>query len=92
MANRWDMTDRDTDAHEVMAWKVAAFHMPLVMVSPPSIRENLHAMTEEWFDQMGGFDFVGARRARPISQDLHDQLLEQSLEEYGDLWRSLAQR
>ena len=90
--NQWDMTDTDSSVGLESVWKVTPLHMLPIGVSPPSTRTNLRVLLPEEHQGMGGFNLSWPSGVRPIDAHLHELLLEQSIIEYGDLWRSLAGR
>jgi hypothetical protein len=64
----------------------------VVSVEPPCSLEDLYPTALENVVRMGESDLVFRRGVQTIAREVHEQLLEESLQEYGDIWRSLADR
>jgi len=89
MVNQWICTDNDNSLIIKKVWKLTPCYTFPAVVSPPPMGVNLSVLMEEF--QPGGFSLTAPARVRTINQELHNQLLEQSLREHEDLWRRLAQ-
>ena len=92
MANQLVQTDTDTDRHQTSEWRLIPMHSFPVLVTPPSLRVNLHLPSAVEIEMRGGFELVWGTRATTINGDIHNSLLEESLREYEEIWRSLAQK
>ncbi|HEY44263.1 MAG TPA: hypothetical protein G4O11_09810 [Anaerolineae bacterium] len=92
MSYRLDLTDKDTNSLESLFIKVTPLYSPLLVVPPPENQRGLFPFVSDELSQVGGFDLVLGGRVTTINQELHEMLLEQSLEEYKDIWMSLAQK
>ena len=74
----------DSDRFLDSEWKFTTVYSP-VCVAPPRIQVNIFIpLDDEYFRIMHPIS--------RISDELHDRLLNQSLQEYGDIWRSLAEK
>lgn len=92
MVYAWDLTDNDAGALQAPFINVMPLYSPPVIVAPPQDERNLSVIITEDPVQIGSFRFVSGGRVTAINQEFHEALLSQSLEEYGDIWRNLAQR
>jgi|Deesub1362A_J573_1020465.scaffolds.fasta_scaffold18070_3 hypothetical protein len=93
MMDKWKyMTQSDADSLQIAGWNLVALNVTLVAVPPPSARIDFEAPTEDDYTHLGGMKIIETKRARRIDQDTHNALLDESLREYGDIWRRLAQR
>jgi len=92
MMLQWDRTDRDTASRYDDVWRVTPSHSMPVIAPPPPLRVDLHMNPYEALAGVGGIILVEGIWARPIDQDVHEQLLDESLERYPGIWRSLAEK
>jgi len=92
MSYRMDLTDQDTSTLQSEYLRVTPMHLAVVSVAPPANRTDLVSALFEDPPGMGGYLLSRGGLGTAIDQQLHEDLLEQSLEEYGHIWRSLAQR
>lgn len=91
MENRCDLTDIDTDtSHQYL--KITPTYYYNVNVAPPTNLSNLIPTSTDEIIQYREINLVKSGRITTISEGLHERLLEQSIEEYGDIWRSLAEK
>lgn len=86
------LTANDTDRVEEL-FNVLKTENYVVDMAPPREQESMqyHPQTYENVD-LGGYSLVSEPRSRKIDQEVHEALLDQSLEEFADIWRSLAQK
>lgn len=93
MRDQWKfMTDTDTDALQTTGWKILPQNVIPVAVAPPSARIDFRPATEETTIYAGWVELIGPSEIRRIAPDTHNALLNESLQEYGDIWRRLALR
>ena len=85
-------TQTDNTSFQHQSWMLSPFDTAQVVVEPPAKLEGVDSFVVENFSNLGGFQFVERAEAARISDEKHTQLLEESLREYREIWRRLAQR
>jgi len=73
-------------------WTLEQFYVPQLVISPPPDQTGLIA--DPMIDKnlpWGTSELQGQVYHRIIDQQLHEELLAQSIEEYGEIWKILAQ-
>lgn len=79
-----------TDMLEKQGWSIKPLNF-VTLVDPPAIMTSLKSRTQE--DIMpGDFELVQTGRTQIIDRLTHESLLEESLAEYKDIWRTLAEK
>jgi len=92
MSYRLDQTDFDSVSRQASNLNLVPMHTFPVLVEPPSQDSSLHYPIVAETDLVGGYILSWGTRFVTIAEELHDSLLEQSLREYDELWRRLAQK
>lgn len=74
-----------------LGWRVRPLNVT-IEVEPPAILLDLK--TVETWEKIppGGFDLAQPSGTRNIDDWTHNRLLEESLSEYKDIWRTLAEK
>lgn len=90
MINKY-LSDSVNGVVENQGWIISVPANILLDITPPNVFQGLQSMPIN-FGDIGGFKFVHIGKVRTIDEGLHNNLLEQSLQENGELWRRLAQR
>jgi hypothetical protein len=62
-----------------------------VIVAPPESRVLMSDYPVD-IAGMGGFALIRKQRMTDIEGEIHSNLLNESIQEYGDIWRDLAVR
>ncbi len=89
--NKQFLTDKSRGALENQGWVFREPTNTLLDITPPNTFQDLHAMPSNW-EGLSGFNIINIGKLRKIDNNLHDRLLEQSLQENEDIWRRLAQK
>jgi hypothetical protein len=82
-------TDNDSDTQAFQ--NITTLNATRVDAAPPRESTDYQPLSYD-VSGVGGYRLETTSRPKAIRQEVHDALLEQSLEEYEDLWRSLAQK
>jgi hypothetical protein len=82
----------DMKVWEDQQWEVKApLGIPVIAVETPALFADLRSVELE--EAMpSDFTLVWSRHERNIDTVAHQSLLEESLREYGDIWRKLAEK
>lgn len=81
----------DSNFWEAQEWKLMPFHFPVAVVDIPDACVDLRN-SEAKESALGGYIFVWSRRKRNIDALTHQTLLEVSIREFSDIWRTLAEK
>jgi hypothetical protein len=82
------------DTFDGSAWELTPFYVPELElnVSPPQDQTGFEIDTTAAEElRWGALELRSWARYRIISPELHEELLTQSIEEYGNIWKTLAQ-
>lgn len=71
-------------------WRIRPLNVPVLSLAPPPTRTDLEA--HEFEGVGGGFELIRPLRKGTIDTATHQTLLKQSLREYEEIWRTLAER
>lgn len=85
------LTDNTSGLSENQGWVFREPTNILLDIRPPDTFQGLHTMPINW-EGLGGFKIINIVKIRTIDNNLHNRLLDQSLQENGDIWRRLAQK
>ncbi len=80
-----------TDTWRDSEWRVMPLNVPTLLVDPPAAA-LLITRESEFEELVGSYHVVQPSHRRAIDSDTHGALLEESLRDYEDIWRILAQR
>ncbi len=80
-----------TDVFEKQGWSIKPLNF-VTLVEPPAILLDLRSVETQEEILPGGFDLTQPGGTRSIDRWTHKALLEESLSEYKDIWRTLAER
>ena len=91
------MTMPLTDNADIKVWqelerKITPLNIPVSAVAPPPTRVDLAPFELQELGLLGSFEFIQPSRRRTRDVGTHQALLEESLREYRDIWRTLAER
>jgi len=82
----------DMKVWEHQRWTLGTpLNIPVFSIEVPEVFIDLRS-AEPAEAVPGGFAFVWPRRERNIDSVTHESLLQKSLREYRDIWRTLAER
>jgi len=81
----------DMKTLEELEWKITPLNITVSMVEPPAASIELTEVAEEKA-LPGDIAFVPPPSRRNIDMRAHKAILEESLAEYKDIWRTLAQK
>jgi hypothetical protein len=87
----YPLTDNDNDRLEEKFDSITTNNSLPLDIAPPSESNSFRPSTPEAFNA-SDYSLAKPSRHTEIPDEVHEALLRQSLEEYGDLWRSLARR
>ena len=73
-------------------WQIVPFFVTLSQVAPPAFPSDIVWAEPLEFVLPGTVRFSQPPLTRTIDEATHQSLLEQSLREYEDIWRDLADR
>ena len=82
-------TDNDSDTQAFH--NITTLNATRVDIAPPREFTGYQPLSYD-VSSVGGYRLETTGRPTVIRQEVHEALLERSLEEYEDLWRSLAQK
>ena len=80
-----------TNVLEKQGWSIKPLNF-VTLVEPPAILLDLRSVETQEEILPGGFDLTQPGGTRSIERWAHKALLEESLSEYKDIWRTLAER
>ena len=80
-----------TDILEKQGWSIKPLNF-VTLVEPPAILLNLRSVETQEEILPGDFDLTQPGGTRSIDRWAHKALLDESLSEYKDIWRTLAER
>lgn len=78
------------DMFEKQGWSIKPLNF-VVVVDPPAVMPSLKSWTQEGI-MPGDFELVQTGKRQIIDRLTHESLLEESLVEYKDIWRTLAKK
>lgn len=73
-------------------WTIKPLNIPVMAILPPAANINLVDVEPQDLVSTGGFELVHSLHIHTIDTLTHQTLLEQSLRQYEDIWRTLAER
>lgn len=73
-------------------WEMVPLHVTVFQVAPPEPQANIISVITEEPKGIGAFQLVTPAARRAIEPHLHQALLDESLREYEQVWRVLAER
>ncbi len=79
-----------TDVFEKQGWSIKPLNF-VAVVDPPAVMPSLKSWTQEGI-MPGDFELVQTGKTQIIDRLTHGSLLEESLAEYKDIWRTLAEK
>ncbi|MGB8213852.1 MAG: hypothetical protein WCE68_09875 [Anaerolineales bacterium] len=85
------LTDGTISLPQNQGWNLRELTNVLCDIQPPNTFQGFNAMPVDW-EGLGGFTLINKSKIQKIDNNLHNHLLEQSIQENGELWRRLAQR
>ena len=80
-----------TDILEKQGWSIKPLNF-VTLVAPPADMTSLKNVRTQEGIAPGGFELVQTGRTQIIDRLTHESLLEESLAEYKDIWRTLAEK
>jgi len=83
------MTDTDNSNRQTQNWRWTPGDTPSVEVPTPPLARRLDAYVAQNF---GGVRILEMLQVTHVTEDVHRQLVEESLREYSEIWRRLAAR
>ena len=92
MTTYFDKTDSDSDRQQSSQWRLVPSYLTPVAVAPPSNDTNLFCLPYDRIETWQRPVLTWGTPAVEIRPEVHQTLLDQSLQEYGEIWRSLARR
>lgn len=82
----------DTEVWELQGWRLGTpLNLPILVVDAPEVFTNLRS-AEPQEGVPGDFVFICGTHERNIDTVTHQNLLEESLREYSEIWRTLAEK
>lgn len=91
------MSIPQTESSDMRIWEQqewilgAPLNIPVLLVEAPDVFTDLRS-AEPPEAVPGDFAFVWPHRERNIDSVTHETLFQRSLQEYSDIWRTLAER
>lgn len=86
------MVETATDTWQRQEWRVMPFNVPNLLVDPPAAMFQVVTRQSEFEEPVGTYRILLPFYRRAVDPHTHGVLLEESLRDYGDIWRTLAQR
>lgn len=80
-----------TDVFEKQGWSIKPSNF-VAVVDPPAMMTTLKSFRTPEGIMPGDFELVQTGRTRIIDRLTHESLLEESLAEYKNIWRTLAEK
>ena len=80
-----------TDMLGKQGWSIKPLNF-VTLVDPPAVMTSLKSVRTQEGITPGGFELVQTGKTRIIDRLTHESLLEESLAEYKDIWRILAEK
>ena len=77
---------------EEAGWSIVPVNVAVLEVSPPTLEVSLKEVGPESWSMGTGYQVIQFTPRRPIDSERHRVLLDQSLEEYPEIWNILAER
>lgn len=82
----------DMKSLEELGWTIDTYNIPAAVIEPPTISLDVRSAEPEEVANPGLFRISERVLGRKISSLTHRNLLHQSLRDYSDIWRILAER
>lgn len=80
-----------TDMLEKQGWSIKPLNF-ITLVDPPAVMTSLKSVRTQEGITPGSFELVQTGKTQIIDRLTHESLLEESLAEYKDIWRTLAEK
>ncbi len=80
-----------TDVLAKQGWSIKPLNF-VTLVNPPAVMTSLKSFRTPEGVMPGAFELVQTSRSQIIDRFTHESLLEESLAEYKDIWRTLAKK
>lgn len=90
--SRVETETSNTQDWQESGWKVWPYNYPTLVIDPPAPYVNLESWEPPSDLPQGGFELLPPSRLRTIDVLTHSTLLEQSMRDYGEIWKTLAKR
>ena len=81
----------DMKVWEELEWRITPLNVPVLVVETPDAFMDLRSVEPQGV-LPGDIDFIQVSRRRSIDILTHQSLLKESLQEYSNIWRTLAGR
>ena len=85
-------TNASTRDLQNSALKLVPLSVPLLDVAPPPIQSGFQWVDVQDYATFGGFLIAQPPLTRTLDETTHEELLQESLRDYEDIWRELAER
>jgi len=83
-------TDNDSSTLQTGPYEIRASYIMPVMIAPPEPSLAFGIPSEEFTELIRALPTAG-EEYQAISQEVHERLLHESLQEYRAIWRELAE-
>jgi hypothetical protein len=71
-------------------WELIPYYTPEFIVSPPETFRDFRPIEAHIPVALGDIELVPPSESHTIDEYTHEGLLKKSLQEFGDIWRTLA--
>ena len=85
-------TNASTRDWQNSAWRLVPLNVPLLDVAPPPIQSGFQWVDVQDYAALGGVLTAQPPLTRTLDETTHEDLLQESLRDYEDIWRDLAER
>lgn len=84
------LTVSDNDSDLMAMWSLSPYYVIASTENLTSFGSQLHSTSTDDPIPLGRLSLLGLTGLRVIDDDLHQSLLDHSIEEHGELWRLMA--
>ena len=85
-------TNASTRDWQDSAWKLVPLNVPLHDVAPPTTQRGYQWVDVQDYAALGAVVIAQPPLTRILNETTHEDLLQESLRDYEDIWRDLAER
>lgn len=74
-----------------LGWEVTPYNIAVV-INPPETQVNLKVFLDDQKERSGGYTLIWPNETRHIDEITHHALLEKSISEHNNIWKTLAEK
>lgn len=80
----------NTKMWQEVGWELLPYNVSVLAVSPPDIFLDFNPVEDQGLPTTSDIELVQSSEGYSIDQYTHETLVQKSLQEFGEIWRILA--